>query len=294
MAPLSVGLILRWLVFVLLPSQVSPKLCALVVDSALSIQLTWKVTEQIKITLTTMPIKVAVCQVPDIREDAESSVKWISKFVIQAEEENVSLICFPECFLQGYLTTEGSARKNAINLSSVLFDKILGQLAKYKLMIVFGMIEENAGSLFNTAVVIKDGRLIGKYRKTHLLDGETVFTAGTEYPVFEINDLKFGINICYDTQFPEATAKLAKQGATLILCVSNTMMRYETAKKFKHLHLSMRSERVKEKKVWLLSSDVTGEREGRIAYGSTSAINPNGKIVGQVPFMETGMVVVEI
>ena len=56
----------------------------------------------------------------------------------------------------------------------------------------------------------------------------------------------------------------------------------------------MRAERVFEKKIWMLSADVTGEREGRIAYGSTSVINPDGEIVRQVPFMETGMLVVDI
>ena len=241
-----------------------------------------------------MPTKVAVCQVPDIREDVETSLKWIEKFAKEAEEKVVSLICFPECFLQGYLTEKLPAMKYAINLHSQIFDKILKQLTKYSPMIVFGLIEENNGLLFNTAVVIKDGLLIGKYRKTHLLDGETVFTPGSEYPAFEINDLKFGINICYDTQFPEATANLAKQGVKLILCVSNTMMRCEKAKKYKHLHFSMRAERGKEKKVWMLSSDVTGEREGRIAYGSTSVINPDGEIIRQVPFMETGMIIVEV
>ena len=241
-----------------------------------------------------MPTKVAVCQVPDIQEDIKTSLKWIEKFAKEAEENQVSLICFPECFLQGYLTEMGPARQYAITLNSQIFDKILDQLAKYSPMIVFGLIEENNEQLFNTAVVIKDGVLVGKYRKTHLLDGETLFTAGSEYPAFEINGLKFGINICYDTQFPEATAELAKQGVKLILCVSNTMMSHEKAKKYKHLHLSMRTERVKEKRVWMLSADITGEREGRIAYGSTSAINPHGEIVRQVPFMETGIIIVEI
>ena len=241
-----------------------------------------------------MPTKVAVCQVPDTRENIEASIQWIEKFAGEAEQKKVSLICFPECFLQGYLTEKLPARKYAINLHSQQFDEILSRLAKFSPMIVFGLIEEDNGLLFNTAVVIKDGLLTGKYRKTHLLDGETVFTAGSEYPAFEINDLKFGINICYDTQFPEATAMLAIQGVKLILCVSNTMMRYERAEKYKHLHLSMRAERVKEKRVWMLSADITGEREGRIAYGSTSAINPDGEIVRQVPFMETGMIIVEI
>jgi predicted amidohydrolase len=238
--------------------------------------------------------KVAVCQCPDIREDIEASFAWIEKYTRQAQDEAVSLVCFPECFLQGYLTEELPARSQAINLHSKIFDNILDQLAKYSPMIVFGLIEEDNGSLYNTAVVIQEGLLFGKYRKTHLLDGETIFTAGTEYPLFEINHLKFGINICYDTQFPEATANLAEQGATLILCVSNTMMSAKKAEKFKHLHLPMRAERVHENRVWMLSSDITGEREGRIAYGTTSAIDPGGKIVAQVPFLETGMLIVEI
>lgn len=241
-----------------------------------------------------MSIKVAVCQVPDICEDVATSIKWIKKFTKEAEEKNVPLVCFPECFLQGYITEELCAKKSAINLHAEAFDKILNQLARHMPMIVFGLIEQDNGLLFNTAVVIKEGSLIGKYRKTHLLDGEKIFTAGVDYPVFEINDLKFGINICYDTQFPEATAKLAAQGAKLILCVSNTMMSYKKAEKFKHLHVSMRSERAKEQNVWMLSSDITGEREGRIAYGSTSAINPCGEIINQVPFMETGMIITEI
>ena len=241
-----------------------------------------------------MLTKVAACQVPDIRENIDASLEWIERFTKQAEEKDVLLVCFPECFLQGYLTDEQLAKKYAVSLTSVTFKTILQRLTKYKPLIVFGLIEQDNGNLFNTAVVIKDGELLGKYRKTHLLDGERIFKAGSEYPVFQINGLKFGINICYDTQFSEATKNIAKQGATLILCPSNNMMRYETAEKFKHSHHNMRIERVNETKVWLVSADVMGERNGRISYGPTSAINPNGQVVEQVPLMETGMITIEI
>jgi 5-aminopentanamidase len=241
-----------------------------------------------------MPTKVAVCQVPDIRMNIEGSLQWLEKFVKQAASDNVSIICFPECFLQGYLTDEHLARKHALNLSEAAFNSILQRLVKYNLTVVFGLIEEDHGDLFNTAVVITSGELIGWYRKTHLLEGEPIFRAGSEYPVFQVNDLKFGINICYDTQFKEAASNVARQGAALILCPAHNMMRYETAEKFKHLHHEMRIERVKETGIWLMSSDVTGERDGRISYGPTSAINPYGKVVNQVPLMETGMIAVDI
>lgn len=241
-----------------------------------------------------MSTRVAVCQAPDIREDIERSLEWIERFTDEAAAANVSLICFPECFLQGYLTEKNQAEKFSINLGSPVFKTILQRLAGYRPMIVFGLIEEDDGLLYNSALVIKEGELIGKYRKTHLLDGESIFTAGTEYPLFKTGDLKFGINICYDTQFPEATAKFKEQDVELVLCLSNTMMSCKKAGKFKSLHLPMRAERVKEQKVWMLSSDITGEMEGSIAYGTTSAISPDAEIVQQIPFMETGMIIVDI
>jgi predicted amidohydrolase len=242
-----------------------------------------------------MPTKVAVCQVPDIRENIDLSLEWIERFTKQADHDGVSLVCFPECFLQGYLTDERLSKKYAINLAPATFNIILHRLTKYNPIIVFGLIEQDNENLFNTAVVIKDGKLIGKYRKTHLLESEKrIFKAGSDYPIFQINSLKFGINICYDTQFSEAAENVSKQGATLILCPSNNMMRYETAEKYKHLHHKMRIERVTETGVWLMSADVTGERDGRISYGPTSVINPYGQIVAQVPSMETGMITVDI
>jgi predicted amidohydrolase len=196
--------------------------------------------------------------------------------------------------LTSYLTEKQSAEKHAINTSSVAFKTILQQLAGYNPVIVFGMIEKENKNLFNTAVVVKEGSLIGSYRKTHLLPGEHIFTAGKTYPVFQTDDLQFGINICYDTQFSLAAASIANQGAKLLLCPSNNMMRHKTAEHYKHLHHQLRIERAKETGLWLLSADVTGEREGRIAYGPTSAINPDGEIVAQLPLMETGMLITAI
>lgn len=132
-----------------------------------------------------MPIKVAVCQVPEIREDINAALKWIEKFTKKAQAEGASLICFPECFLQGYLTEKTLAEKFAFNFNSSEFNVILERLSPFSPMIVFGMIEKEDYDLFNTAVVITKGKVIGKYQKTHLLEGERIFKAGTEYPVFE-------------------------------------------------------------------------------------------------------------
>jgi hypothetical protein len=76
----------------------------------------------------------------------------------------------------------------------------------------------------------------GVYRKTHLLPGEKVFTAGGEYPVFEVNRLRYGISICHDARFAGAAARIAAQGARVLLVPAQNMMKRQAAETWKHKH----------------------------------------------------------
>lgn len=158
-----------------------------------------------------------------------------------------------------------------------------------------GVIEQDDGRCVNTAVVITQGELVGTYRKTHLMPGESLFDKGAAYPTFVLHGVRFGINICYDTQFGDAAAPVAAQGARLLLVPAQNMMRRTAAWQWKDLHNAIRAERVRETGMWLVSADVTGERdEYRVGWGPTSVINPRAEIVAQVPLMTTGMAVADI
>ncbi|HVJ15927.1 MAG TPA: nitrilase-related carbon-nitrogen hydrolase, partial [Polyangiaceae bacterium] len=101
------------------------------------------------------------------------------------------------------------------------------------------------------------------------------------------------INVCYDLQFPESAAAASEAGAELLACPCNNLLRPTTAEEWKLRHNQIRSERAREARGWILSSDVTGEHEGRIALGPTALIDPEGTVVAQVPLMTTGLLVVE-
>lgn len=236
-------------------------------------------------------IRIAAAQTPEFRENVGAALDYAVETTALAEAEGAALLLFPEGFLQGYLTDEPSARRIAFDLASPEFAMILDRLPKSGPMLVMGLIEINDGRLFNTAIVVERGVLIGRYRKAHLLSGERAFEAGEENSLFAIGDLRFGINICYDTNFPEAAAKVAASGASLILCLSNNMMPREKAETFKELHNAVRGERCREIGLWLISSDVTGERDGRIAWGPTAVLNPEGQVVAQLPLDEPGLLV---
>ncbi len=52
------------------------------------------------------------------------------------------------------------------------------------------------------------------------MPGECLFQAGDAYPIFNMNGINCGINICYDTNFPEAAHAVAAQGARVLLVPS--------------------------------------------------------------------------
>jgi predicted amidohydrolase len=75
----------------------------------------------------------------------------------------------------------------------------------------------------NAALLIdRKGELRGTYRKVHLVVSlergtmEQGATPGREFPVFDCDFGKLGIQICYDMEFDDGWAELARRGAELI------------------------------------------------------------------------------
>ena len=239
-------------------------------------------------------VKIAAAQTIEFREDMDAALACLTEMARRSEGEHASLLCFPEGYLQGYLTDEVAARRNALDLASPKFKAILKRFPAKGPMIVVGLIELENDRLFNTAIVVHRGRLIGRYRKAYLLGGEQFFDAGTETPLFEVDGLRFGINICYDTNFPAAAAKIAERGGSLIVCPANNMLKRKSAETWKDVHNSVRGERCRESGLWLLSADVTGERDDRVAWGPTALLNPSGQVVAQLALEGPGLLLVEV
>jgi predicted amidohydrolase len=237
-------------------------------------------------------MRIGTCQTPEVLADVDRAAGIVRDFAGRAD---VDLLLFPECFLQGYLVTGEHVGQQALGLGERGFAAVLARLADLRPVLVVGLIEREGSDYYNTAAVISRGRLLGRYRKTFLTPGESIFSRGDDYPVFDHAGLRFGINICYDLQFSEAAAAVAASGAQVLLAPTQNMMPREKATYWEHRHNRIRAERARETGLWIVSADVTGERgESRIGLGPTGFLDPAGRVVAQVPTGTTGMVTAEI
>jgi predicted amidohydrolase len=239
-------------------------------------------------------VRVAAAQTAAYREDVAAALECAVQVAARASAEGAELLCFPECFLQGYLTDDAVARSYALDLESTRFQTVLGNFAKSEPMIVMGIIEIENERLYNTAIVFHRGILRGRYRKIHLLKREKIFESGTDCPLFEVSGLRFGINICYDTNFPKAGCRVADLGARIIVCPANNMLPRDTAENLRDRHNAVRGERCRETGLWLISSDVTGERDDCVSWGPTAILNPAGVVARQLPLGQTGLLFFDV
>ena len=142
--------------------------------------------------------------------DTDWNISMITASVRKAIESGCDIICFPEACITGYSTKDIFT----INEGS---DSIiaLSELSKDITIVAGGF--ERADKDFITQYVFNDGRIVGRYRKTHLGMNETMFEAGNILQVFETNGYRMGIQLCWEVHFPQITAKYRNQDAILVL-----------------------------------------------------------------------------
>jgi N-carbamoylputrescine amidase len=84
---------------------------------------------------------------------------------------------------------------------------------------------ERAGQAFynSIAIIDADGRVLGRYRKSHIPDApgyteKYYFSPGdTGFRVWDTRVGRIGVGICWDQWFPEAARAMALQGAEILL-----------------------------------------------------------------------------
>ena len=127
-------------------------------------------------------------------------------------------------------TLHGPASKRAIPLEGPVLEtlRLPGSPAQTYLIVPFDLSEESVSGpvYFNSAVLLdRRGTVAGIYRKVHPVAGphdalENGITPGSEFPVFECDFGKLGIQICWDFAFDDGWQALAEKGAELVVLPS--------------------------------------------------------------------------
>jgi predicted amidohydrolase len=152
---------------------------------------------------------------------------FVDRMAAEAERKydaNLDLAILPECAVTG--ESDGDVAKHSVPLQGPVL-AVMGAAARkhHTYLIVPTYLCEDAerGIYSNAAVLLdRDGKLVGIYRKVHAvaddqggtLEGGTI--AGRDFPVFQCDFGKIGIEICFDMVYDDGWQVLARKGAEIV------------------------------------------------------------------------------
>lgn len=233
-------------------------------------------------------MKIALLQMSCTKSKDENVQKAV-RYMKEASDKGADIICFQELFSTIYFayTQDPAFFEYAEKIPGPTTEKIAKACNEYGIAAItpiFELDSEVPGLYYNTAVVLdRQGKMLGKYRKTHLpqlpgYDEKYYFRPGnTGYPVFEVNGHKIGVYICYDRHFPEGPRIMALKGAEIIFIPTCTGVYPELWELELRAHASFNT-------VYVAGVNRVGkEYEGQQHpyYGSTAVVDPSGKIVAK-------------
>jgi len=166
-------------------------------------------------------MKVCTAQMASTWEDPGANLERAACLVESAGAEGADLICFPEQFVTGWSphSTRFSEEQDGYTVST-----LRGLAREHSLSIVGSYVQKHNPRPLNTAVAIDSrGEVVASYSKIHPFSpgGEDLhYDPGDHISVFSIENVRFGIAICYDLRFAPLFRAYARKGVHCVLVPS--------------------------------------------------------------------------
>lgn len=237
-------------------------------------------------------MRIVLIQQSIIPGDKQANYDRVEALVAEAvaqSEAAPDVIVLPELWSTGYALAELNSLASAEGKEEADF---LGGLArKYDIWFAGGSVAAkiDRGITNRAQIVDRNGRLAATYDKTHLvpmLDEDKYLVAGDRCCVYTIENITFGLAVCYDLRFCEFLRKLALKGAqALIISAEWPLVRLN------HWEALLKARAI-ENQCYVLAANNTAMGSAPFA-GHSQALAPDGSTLCRLGFQE-GIAAAEI
>lgn len=224
-------------------------------------------------------MKVSSIQMNMKLGDVDANFAHAAELICRAAEGKPDVVLLPETWNTGFFPTDGL--KELCDADGARVKAEIGALARrLKINIVAGSVSNvKRGKIYNTSYVFdRQGGVVAEYDKVHLftpMAEHQSYAWGDHTSVFQLDDARCGVIICYDIRFPELIRTMTLKDIDVLFVVAQWPS-------VRIPHLTVLSEaRAIENQVFLALCNSCGTA-GKTQYGGNSSlINPWGETLAR-------------
>ena len=244
-------------------------------------------------------VRVAAA-IPELRvADCAYNVARIADLVLKAEKEKVQVICFPELSVTSYTCADLFLQQQLLIDAEKAINELQMLTFSTTALLVVGMPIRFQNQLFNTAVIMQGGHILGVVPKTNLpnhnefyekrwftsganISAQSILLSGEQVPfgtdlLFTDGKFTFGIELCEDLWVPiPPSTQLSLHGADIILNLSASN---ELIGKHQYLRQLIEQQSARCLSGYVYASAGHGESTTDVVFAGNGLIAENGKIL---------------
>ncbi|SEK29620.1 NAD+ synthase [Nitrosovibrio tenuis] len=238
-------------------------------------------------------MKLAIAQINCIVGDLSGNVRKILDYADQAKKSGAALMITPELALSGYPPEDLLLRNGFRGACRDVLADLAKKIDGITLLLGHPHLVDN--KLYNAASVVREGKIIATYLKNQLpndsvFDERRYFQPGSDPCVFELDGMRFGINICQDI-WEEGTASRARKAGADILLVLNSSP-YHMRKQ--NLRYKIVRQRIRETAMPIIYANLVGGQDELIFDGASFAMNGEGELTHQFDEFKERLSLIEL
>ena len=243
-----------------------------------------------------IPLRIALAQVNVTVGDLEANTEKIRTAMQHAHAAGAHIVCLPELALTGYPPEDLLLKPGFVAANLRRLDELIDASRDLPgLAAVIGFVDRDH-DIYNAAAIIHEGNLAGTYHKHYLpnygvFDEYRYFQAGRKAPVFLINDVHVGVNICEDVWYPTGPMTLqAHAGAEVIININGSPY-YAGKGTFRETMLATRAA---DNGVIVAYLNMVGGQDELVFDGGSMVFNEQGTLIARAKEFAEDMLVVDL
>ena len=238
-------------------------------------------------------LRLALGQINTTVGDLEGNTSKVIDYMTQAKSLEADVVVFPEMAISGYPPEDLLLKPSFIDANIESMHQVIAR--SKGITVVVGFVDADS-DIYNAAAIARDEQLLGVYHKMYLpnygvFDEERYFKAGTECPVFIIDGVPIGINICEDIWHASGpTSVQSKAGAQVIININASP--YHAGK---HVtRENMISTRASDNEVYIAYTNLVGGQDELVFDGGSTIFSPNGQLLARGRQLREDLVIADI
>ncbi|HEX4880104.1 MAG TPA: NAD+ synthase [Limnobacter sp.] len=240
-------------------------------------------------------VRLAIAQLNLTVGDLKGNCTKILDCAHKAYAQGARIVLTPELSITGYPPEDLLLRPSFQRQTDAALDRLRIALQDVDIYVVVGHPVRQENELFNAASVLHKGQVIGVYHKHDLpnrevFDEQRYFTPDNRPLVFEVDGIRFGLNICEDTWNPYAPEAAAAAGAEVLL-VPNASP-YHMGKQT--IRQSVVARRVAETGMAIVYANLLGGQDELVFDGASFAMDGNQHVSMRLPQFQEALALLDV